>query len=196
MGTFFRIVVALLLGSSLAYAGETPNPVQPEEKTLAVSVTALDDNKIAEAFDLRDLEHFIVSKLKHVQVVAVPFTSIQDSLESDEGVYMVDIGIDEAEIAQRPKWTWTEQRFRDDEILHLELSLSVTRLRDNASLGNLNHSYDYRADDYGRFSSPQAVRGAIYEAVAALSLEFATGVEHGDFGGDLAAPPLLLGGRV
>jgi hypothetical protein len=49
------------------------------------------------------------------------------------------VGIDEAEIAQRPTWSWMENRFLDDQILHLELSLSVTRLQDKAH----SISWDY-----------------------------------------------------
>ena len=184
MKSCFRIVALLLLGIATALADESP-PVQLAEKTLVVSITAADRNTVAQALDLRDLEHFAVSELKRRRLAAIAFTSVEESLESTEGPYAAEIGIDQADIAERPKWNRLDQRFLDDEILHLELSLSVTRLADGENLGSLFHAYDYRAEDYGRFSSPQAVRGAAYEAVAALMSDFAAGVERGDFGGDL-----------
>ena len=185
MKRFFRVLAVSYLCVTTAYAGESSPSIQLPDKTLAVSVTAADENKVAEVLNLPDLEHFLVSELKRKRFAAIALTSIQGSLEDDESVYVVEVGIDQAEIAQRPVWNWMDKRFLDDEILHLELSLSVTRLKDGESLGSLYHSYDYRAEDYGRFSSPQAIRGAVYEAVAAMSSNFATAIERGDFGGDL-----------
>ena len=185
-GGFFRVVAALLLCTAPAYGDQSPPPNQ-QEKFFAVSLTATDESKVVQALDLLDLEHFAVSELKDRRISAAAFTSVEDSLDSDEGVYIVEVGIDEAAIAERPDWSWMEQRFRDDEILHLELSLSVTRSEDAETLGTLYRTYDYRAEDYGHFSSPQAIRGAVYKAVSALTLAFAVGIVRGDFGSDLDA---------
>jgi hypothetical protein len=148
-------------------------------------VTAPDNTKIAENLDTRDLEHVLVSRLKRNRFSALAFTSIEDTLESDEGVFLIDVGIAQADIAQRPRWSWPDDRFRDKEILHLELALTVTRLEGAESLGTFYRSYDYSAEEYGRFSSPQAIRGAVYESIGNVASDFAASVGRGDFGSEL-----------
>ncbi|MDT8067965.1 MAG: hypothetical protein ROO76_07325 [Terriglobia bacterium] len=179
---FAGIIVCVC--STPAFAGDNTQQSEPE-KILAVSVTITPQNAVAEALDARDLEHFVVTDLKRHRISSVPDSSVEDTLDSDDGVYAVDLFIDQAEIAQRPRWDWFDHQYRDDEILHLELSLVVTRLSDREQLGSLNLYRDYQAEEYGRFLSPQAVRGAVYEAVTNLSAQFSDGVSKGDFGAEI-----------
>jgi hypothetical protein len=185
MQFFLRVAAIYFLFAAIAFAGESSPRFRPPGKILAVSVMAPDDSKIAETLDTRDLEHVLVARLKRNRISAIAFTSIEEILDSDEGVYVIDVGIDQADIAQRPQWSWLDKRFRDEEILHLELSLTVTRLENGEALGYLYRSYDYSAEEYGQFSSPQAMRGAVYESIGALASDFVAGVERGDFGSEL-----------
>ncbi len=182
--TILALASIVLTSFTPALAGDNTQQSEPE-KLLAVSVTITPQNAVSEALNARDLEHFVVSDLKRHRIASVPDSSVEDTLDTDDGVYALDLFIDQAEIAQRPRWDWVDRRYRDDEILHLELSLVVTRLSDREQLGSLNLYRDYRAEDYGRFSSPQAVRGAVYEAVTDLSSQFADGVSKGDFGAEI-----------
>lgn len=158
MKALFRMIAILLLSAATAF-GAHLSATAPEEKTLAVSVIAPDDNQIAQALDAKDLERFFVSELKPGRITALPLTSIDDP-EEIEGLYVLEVSIDQADTAQRPIWNWVDKRYRDDEILHLELSLSVTRFSDK-SLGSLYYSRDYRAADYGIFSAPGDPRSRV-----------------------------------
>ncbi len=41
--------------------------------------------------------------------------------------------------------------------------------------------------DYGVFSSPQAIRGAVYESLSTVASHFASALEQGDLGGEVQA---------
>ncbi len=187
---------AILLASLLLVAPAIQGPGPPG--IVVIATTAIRDQANA-ALDLRDLEHYLVQCLidRRVEKV-VAASSVARQITHSADSYLLELSIDEAERAARPRWQWTEHRFRDDAILHLELSVTVTRLKDSAIVGGLYDTRDFRAEDYGDFSRPEAVRGATYEAAADLMDDFVLAASTGYFGPGLTsikrpeAPPDLL----
>ncbi len=174
------IILATLLATP---ANHGPGPPQ-----LVVAANSQVENDVTAALDFRDLEHYLVFELQSVRVDNVVPASTLERSENDPapaGGYLLEFFIEEAEIAVRPRWNWSEERFTDDPILHLEVSLTLTR--DEKTLGRLYDIHDYRAKDYGAFASPHAVRGATYHAAANLVDKFVRGALNGEFGGALAS---------
>jgi hypothetical protein len=58
-------------------------------------------------------------------------------------------------------------------VLHVEVSIALKPTDgEGGAIGGLYDIHDYRAEDFGCFSRPQAVRGALYKAAADLTDEF------------------------
>jgi hypothetical protein len=151
---------------------------------LVVTATSSVHNEVASALNLRDIEHYVVAELIHHRVEnVVPASSLASSLSSlPADTYQIEFSIEQAEEAWRPRWNWTEQRYVDDDVLHLELSITLIRTRDGVIVGGLYDIHDYRAEDFGSFSTPQAVRAAAYKAASKLADDFVLASTQGEFG--------------
>jgi len=179
----FPAKALIVLSSFLLSANHGPGP-----PALVVAATSEVNNNVTGNLNFRDLEHYLVAEFLSRRVEnVVPLSTLERSQTPPHpGSYIVEFSIEEADTAVRPRWDWTERRFTDDGILHLEVSLTLRRARDDAVVGGLYEIHDYRAQDYGNFSTPQAVRGATYQAAASLLDEFVQAASHGEFGEALA----------
>lgn len=180
-----HVVAFILLASSASFA-DGPPEMEPARRILAVSVTAPNENPVLKSVDMRDLEHYFVAELQQRRIDATAFTSLQEQ-DSNAGLYVIDISIDQADVAKRPEWQWWEHRFQDVALLHVEYTLTLTRLEDDKTLGDFHYARDYRGEKFGSFSSPNAIGGAVYESLEALSTAFADSVERGDYGSEITS---------
>jgi len=151
---------------------------------LVIAATTNVQNEVTAALNLRDIEHYVVAELiRHRVENVVPASSLARSQASHPAdTYQLEFSIEQAEEAWRPRWNWTEKRYVDDDVLHLELSIAVIRTRDGVIVGGMYDIHDYRGEDYGPFSTPQAVRAAVYKAASKLADEFVLTATQGEFG--------------
>jgi hypothetical protein len=163
-------------------AGLPPHPVS--SPLLLVSVTANESSAPASALDLDDLEHFVVSRLTDERVVLVlPASSVELGEGEDTDIHVLEFSVEQLEEAARPRWDWIQHAYVDDDVLHVEMTFALKHAApDVRPIGGLYFIRDYRADDYGSFSRPQAVRAVVYEAAANLTDEFVRAAANGEFG--------------
>lgn len=176
------LCLSLLLVLASQARGEVP--ANPEAPFLVVRVTDKVASDITGALDMRDLERYVVSEFIRRRIENVlPFTSVKDhTVDSSEDLIRVEVTLDQADVATRPLWSFSDGRYKDDEILHVEFSMEVTPGGDPESAVGFHDMRDFRAAEYGHFSSPQALRGAIYEAASTLTEDFAKLAQEGELG--------------
>ena len=68
----------------------------------------------------------------------------------------------------------------------MEVSLALSRAGGQETVGGLYDIHDYRAGEFGSFSSPQSVRAVVYRAATALTDEFVRSASNGEFGRNLS----------
>jgi len=93
--------------------------------------------------------HGIPFALLFSQLVATPSNSSapKTPLLVDErypDAYALALSIEQLEEAWRPRWDWSERRYVDDDLLHVEMSLTLVRTQDDATVGGLYDIHDYR----------------------------------------------------
>lgn len=176
-----RRTLSLFLFLALAVLASAQNPDTP---FLVVRVTDKVANDISSALDTKDLERYVVSELIRRRIDnVIPFTSAKDRLvDGSEGLVLIDVSLDQADITDRPLWVFSDGRYKDDQILHIEFSVELTPQGDPESAVGFHDMRDFRAAEYGHFSSPQAIKGATYEAVSDLADDFLKLAQEGELG--------------
>lgn len=175
--TFLRTTLFLLVISQFAVA---PSAIDTQPPFLIVGVEINVESDVASAINVRDLEHFVVAQLLASRVERVLPSSSVGEIEPTEA-YVLTLTIEQLEEASRPRWKWSDRRYVDDDMLHLELSLTLTRA-DGAIAGCLRDIRDYRAEDFGRFTEVEPVRAVVFQGAVKLTNRFVSAATEGDFG--------------
>ena len=179
--------LALVLFLPMLQVNDPPPSSAP---LLLVRATVGVSTDPARAIDARDLERYIVSILRDERIgQVVPFSSV-DLKESDVAdAYILDVTVEELDLAQRPRWDWSDGAYVDDNVLHVEVSLALGKMGDeDEAIAGLYDIHDYRALEFGSFSRPQSVRAAVFQAAASIEGDFLDASAQGEFGENFRRP--------
>ena len=179
--TFVRTTLFIVLLSQFAVS---PTATDAKSPFLIIEAATNVEGGIGSAFDVRDLEHFVVAQFLRQRVEGVVPSSSAEDLQPGDGsdVYVLTLTVEQLEEASRPRWDWADRRYVDEEMLHLEVSLVLTHGEGGATVGTLHDIRDYRAEDFGSFAQPQAVRAVVYQAATKLADRFVSAASNGGFG--------------
>lgn len=164
-------------------------PLPDDAPLLVVKAVANDSAGPTQVVDLRDLERYIVATLIRDRVgLVLPASSMgRDDIASADA-FVLEFTVEQLEEAWRPRWEWSRQAYGDEDVLHVEVSIALKPTDgEGGAIGGLYDIHDYRAEDFGSFSRPQAVRGALYKAAADLTDEFVRAAMEGEMGEKFSA---------